>query len=162
VLPEERSLGKMRLMMGRKNGRQEHIMATLHSAAVQYAAATLLSVWWVSFGSVDTRGQEDDIQDVSGLFATSRKLDRRRILVTTTKIPMAKTPIRAIFCVRGSCSFESSGMGNISSAMSVVMFIEALKNQTASKLRQFPGKSLFQNLATGTQFTKPLTIAHDE
>lgn len=34
-LPADRSLGKMRLIMGRKNGRQEHMMATLHSAAVQ-------------------------------------------------------------------------------------------------------------------------------
>lgn len=111
---------------------------------------------------MDWRGHESDVQEVSELFATSRRLDRRRMLVTTTKIPIAKTPIRAIFCMRGSCSLERRGMGNTSSAISVIMFIEALKNQRASKLRQLPGKSLFQNLATGTQFTKPLTKAQDE
>jgi hypothetical protein len=57
---------------------------------------------------------------------------------------------------------ESSGIGNRRSETSVAIFIEALKNQRASKLRQFPGRSWFQNLATGTQFTKPLIIAHVE
>lgn len=111
---------------------------------------------------MDWGGQEYGVHEVSELFATSRKLERRRMLVITTKIPMAKTPIRAIFCVRGSCSLESSGMGNNSNAISVVIFIAALKNQIVSNLRQLPGKSLIQNLATGTQFTKPLTMAHDE
>lgn len=50
----------------------------------------------------------------------------------------------------------------ISNARSVAMFIEALKNHNASKLRQFPGIDRSQNLATGTQLTKPLTMAHDE
>lgn len=50
----------------------------------------------------------------------------------------------------------------ISNARSVAMFIEALKNHAASKLRQFPSIFLFQNFSTGTQLTKPLTMAHDE
>lgn len=53
-------------------------------------------------------------------------------------------------------------MGMISNARSVAMFIEALKNHKASKLRQCPFIDRSQNLATGTQLTKPLTIAHDE
>lgn len=43
---------------------------------------------------------------------------------------------------------------------SVAIFIEALKNQTASKERQVPEIFRSQNLATGTQLTNPLTIAH--
>jgi len=69
------------------------------------------------------------------------------------RIPMAKTPMRATFCIRGSWSAESNGMGSRRRVTSVAMFMEALKNQTTSKLRQWPGKSESQNLATGTQFT---------
>lgn len=111
-----------------------------------------------------------NVQDVSALCATARRLDRRRILVITTlgrgvsdeskidgmyayRIPMAKTPINAIFCMRGSWSCASTGIGSSRSVTSVAIFIDALKNQTASKLRQWPGRSWFQNLATGTQFT---------
>lgn len=55
-----------------------------------------------------------------------------------------------------------SGIGMISRVRSVAMFMDALKNQTTSKLRQEPGISRSQNLATGMQFTNALTIAHVE
>lgn len=45
---------------------------------------------------------------------------------------------------------------------SVAMFIDALKNHSASKLRQLPLIDRSQNLAMGTQLTKPLTMAQDE
>jgi hypothetical protein len=89
--------------------------------------------------------------------ATVRRLERRRILVMTTlivvsfrqakrrvstyRIPIAKTPIRAIFCIRGSWSCASNGIGKMRRVTSVAMFIDALKNQTASKLRHDPGRS---------------------
>jgi hypothetical protein len=73
--------------------------------------------------------------------------------VETYRIPIAKTPIRAIFWVRGSWSCTSNGIGKMRRVTSVAMFIDALKNQTASKLRQLPGRSCIQNLATGTQLT---------
>jgi hypothetical protein len=79
--------------------------------------------------------------------------DHPRGVWDTYRIPIAKTPMRASFCMRGSWSLERSGIGNRSSETSVAIFIEALKNQTASKLKQLPGRSWFQNFATGTQFT---------
>lgn len=75
---------------------------------------------------------------------------------------MVKTAMRATFCVRGTWSCESSGIGKINKATSVAIFMDALKSQTALKLRQFPGSLRSQNLATGTQFTYPLTTAHVE
>ena len=122
-----------------------------------------------------------NLHDVSALFATVCKLERRRALVITTLYdsgkhpqflinkmegtynpPMAKTPTSAIFCVLGSFSCESRGIGIMSNVRSVAIFIAALKNHSASKLRQLPSIDRFQNFATGTQLTKPLTIAQDE
>jgi hypothetical protein len=77
----------------------------------------------------------------------------------TNRMPIAKTPIRANFCMRGSCRCESSGIGMISRVMSVTIFMEALKNQTASKLMQEPPTEGSQKRATGRQLTKALTTA---
>lgn len=70
----------------------------------------------------------------------------------TYKIPTAKTPMSASFCMRGSCSCDSRGIGITSKVTSVRMFMEALKNQSPLKLRQWPGIEGSQNFATGTQF----------
>lgn len=61
--------------------------------------------------------------------------------------------------MRGSCRCESSGIGMISRVMSVTIFMEALKNQTASKLMQEPPTEGSQKRATGRQLTKALTTA---
>lgn len=66
--------------------------------------------------------------------------------------PIANTPIRASLCLRGSWRELSTGMGKIKRVISVMRFIEALKNQRASKFRQCPGSERSQNFSTGMQF----------
>ena len=66
--------------------------------------------------------------------------------------------IRATFCLLGKSSATSAGMGMIKIARSVAICIAALENQRPGLLRHWPGTAGFQNLATGTQLRKALSI----
>lgn len=58
------------------------------------------------------------------------------VYVDTHNPPRAKTPMRAIFCLFGSCKELRTGIGRTKITRSVRMCIAALENHSPSLFRQ--------------------------
>jgi len=82
------------------------------------------------------------------------------MLAIKTNEPIAKINQIPTFCFLGRCNEEITGIGRIIRVRSVTMFIDALENQSALKLKQWPAKVGFQNLDTGMQVKIALSTAH--
>jgi hypothetical protein len=75
--------------------------------------------------------------------------------------PRLKTPISSLFCRVGRHSCRTTGIGKIIMTKSVVMFMPALKNQTAHSLRQCPPLIVgSQNVAIGQHVKTAEKNAH--
>lgn len=66
--------------------------------------------------------------------------------------------IRIIFCFLGISIAINAGIGMIKMARSVVICMLAFENHSPGRLRQYPGRVGFQNLATGMQVKKALMM----
>lgn len=78
----------------------------------------------------------------------------------TYKAPNPKTNMSPIFCLFGSWSALSRGIGMAKMAMSVAMLTPALANQNCSLFMQWPLMDSSQKAATGTHMTMEPTIVH--
>jgi hypothetical protein len=81
---------------------------------------------------------------------------------STYKPPKAKTPIKLIFCLLGSCSLHKTGIGSSHVKKSVRILKPEKLNQRPSRLKQCPPSiDLSQKKATGLQakqFAKMKTV----
>lgn len=80
-------------------------------------------------------------------------------ILTTHNPPSAKMMNNPVFCLRGSISDDSTGIGSAIIIMSVRILKAALKNQRNLRSIQRPGVSRLQNAWIGTQLQMAVIIA---